>query len=183
MISNQPELLGCPPDKMPSRDWKEDFNLENGNYQNHCIYCEHIFLGYKRRLVCKRCDWLTKPTPNPNPDVKELLADADSWLAYYKTHGMPPPGQKIIRDMRNHILASQPDGEIIHKKTMELVKQLDCKSLRVCAIIYQRDYPNNWDMKSAENQFAILVELAHLLGQEAPNPPFETTNPKILEDM
>ena len=37
-------------------DWPGDFHLENGSYQNKCLKCEVIFIGYKRRLSCRVCD-------------------------------------------------------------------------------------------------------------------------------
>ena len=37
------------------RDWVEDFPLENGNYENKCIKCDHTFIGHKRRHICKDC--------------------------------------------------------------------------------------------------------------------------------
>lgn len=36
-------------------DYAEDAYLENGNYQNICCICSRIFIGYKRRVVCKKC--------------------------------------------------------------------------------------------------------------------------------
>ncbi len=41
-------------------DWPEDFKHENGNYQNTCVLCQSLFVGYKRRHVCKVC---AKGTP------------------------------------------------------------------------------------------------------------------------
>ena len=38
-----------------SKDWSEDFHLENGNYSNKCCNCKATFTGHKRRLVCKVC--------------------------------------------------------------------------------------------------------------------------------
>lgn len=38
-----------------ARDWPEDFAGENGNYANHCIYCQQTFVGHKRRMVCREC--------------------------------------------------------------------------------------------------------------------------------
>jgi hypothetical protein len=38
-----------------SKDWKEDFEHENGTYQNKCGSCDSVFLGHKRRVVCKVC--------------------------------------------------------------------------------------------------------------------------------
>lgn len=37
------------------KDWKEDSGHENGDYQNRCCQCDAIFLGHKRRVVCKEC--------------------------------------------------------------------------------------------------------------------------------
>lgn len=38
-----------------NRDWLEDAEHENGNYQNQCIACKHTFVGHKRRVLCKYC--------------------------------------------------------------------------------------------------------------------------------
>lgn len=37
------------------RNWQEDYPHENGNYLNECVYCKLIFIGHKRRVVCKLC--------------------------------------------------------------------------------------------------------------------------------
>jgi hypothetical protein len=37
------------------RDWVEDFSYENGNYENRCCRCMSLFIGHKRRVVCKIC--------------------------------------------------------------------------------------------------------------------------------
>ncbi len=37
------------------RSYPEDENLENGNYQNHCHSCGKVFVGHKRRVLCKVC--------------------------------------------------------------------------------------------------------------------------------
>lgn len=42
------------------RDWTEDFAHDNGQYMNACSNCKHVFIGYKRRVVCKLC---ARPTP------------------------------------------------------------------------------------------------------------------------
>lgn len=39
------------------RNWTEDYELENGKYICHCIRCNKSFFGYKRRLICKECDF------------------------------------------------------------------------------------------------------------------------------
>lgn len=39
----------------PERDFPEDYGHENGQYQNRCCVCNNLFLGYKRRVVCKKC--------------------------------------------------------------------------------------------------------------------------------
>lgn len=42
--------------KYSERDWPEDFEFENGNYQNKCIFCDEYFNGHKNRIICKTCD-------------------------------------------------------------------------------------------------------------------------------
>lgn len=42
-------------------DWPEDAGHENGNYQNRCIYCQRLFIGHKRRVVCRICYYEAKP--------------------------------------------------------------------------------------------------------------------------
>jgi hypothetical protein len=37
------------------RDFPEDAWHENGQYQNLCCMCQEVFIGYKRRVVCKLC--------------------------------------------------------------------------------------------------------------------------------
>lgn len=39
----------------PAGNWKEDFPHENGNYSNRCTECGGIFLGHKRRVICRLC--------------------------------------------------------------------------------------------------------------------------------
>lgn len=38
-----------------TRDWVEDFTLENGQYYCQCRDCGNQFIGYKRRIICKVC--------------------------------------------------------------------------------------------------------------------------------
>ena len=38
-----------------TRNWKEDFTHENGNYNCICIQCKNEFTGHKRRVICKIC--------------------------------------------------------------------------------------------------------------------------------
>jgi hypothetical protein len=38
-----------------AHDFPEDAVLENGNYQNRCCECGVLFVGYKRRMMCKIC--------------------------------------------------------------------------------------------------------------------------------
>ena len=38
-----------------TKNWKENFKYENGNYINKCINCNNQFFGHKRRVMCKEC--------------------------------------------------------------------------------------------------------------------------------
>ena len=37
------------------KDWPEDYGYENGTYTCKCCECDGLFIGYKRRVVCKEC--------------------------------------------------------------------------------------------------------------------------------
>lgn len=46
------------PDHAPGesqKDWIRDFTHENGQYVCRCVYCEALFYGHKRRVVCQQC--------------------------------------------------------------------------------------------------------------------------------
>ena len=38
-----------------SRDWTEDAGHENGRYNCVCVKCNNVFIGHKRRVMCKVC--------------------------------------------------------------------------------------------------------------------------------
>lgn len=38
-----------------ARDWPEDYQQENGRYENRCAICKKQFIGHKRRFCCKLC--------------------------------------------------------------------------------------------------------------------------------
>jgi hypothetical protein len=50
------------------KNWQEDSSHENGNYCCKCSECNCMFLGHKRRVICKECS--NKPA---QPTVKESL--------------------------------------------------------------------------------------------------------------
>ena len=64
--SEKPEI-DCMPLHDSPKNWKEDFSHENGNYMNRCMYCNEMFMGHKRRVVCRECAF-KEETPE-----KELL--------------------------------------------------------------------------------------------------------------
>jgi len=37
------------------RSYPEDYSGENGQYLQTCYDCHKLFVGHKRRIVCKRC--------------------------------------------------------------------------------------------------------------------------------
>jgi len=65
------------------RDWPEDFDHENGKYQNRCMECKQTFMGHKRRVICKKCstpDWIEISKRKPPEDTKDNKAWAGAWL-------------------------------------------------------------------------------------------------------
>ena len=53
-------------DHNPNKDWEEDWGHEDGMYYCRCMRCNEMFIGYKRRVVCKECDALPKTDPWDN---------------------------------------------------------------------------------------------------------------------
>lgn len=85
MIKANPDfnLLGSEPGKKlrfkplikpTKRDWIEDFDHENGYYQNNCRDCKLNFFGFKQRMWCKAC---IKPKKvkqkKPTGIIKDLM--------------------------------------------------------------------------------------------------------------
>ena len=67
------EGLPIPPRQSTSRDWPEDYPLENGNYNCTCSVCNKPFMGHKRRLVCRSCqkerlETIVSDLNNTSPD-------------------------------------------------------------------------------------------------------------------
>jgi hypothetical protein len=63
--------LPAPESKEANRDWDEDFNHENGNYQCHCGVCGNYFIGHKRRVRCKVCAAIPAPQQLKEPAIDE----------------------------------------------------------------------------------------------------------------
>ena len=61
------------------QDFPEDAAGENGNYWNECIECGRMFIGHKRRIVCKLC---ARPAPT---DEKALREAAGAFLKDMET--------------------------------------------------------------------------------------------------
>lgn len=55
-------------DTNPEKDWPEDFPHENGMYYCRCVHCKDRFIGYKRRVVCRKCDTNIKAGAMVNSD-------------------------------------------------------------------------------------------------------------------
>ena len=54
-IINDPDCNMIDHLKTNPHNWPEDFKLENGIYENKCIFCGEIFTGHKRRNECRVC--------------------------------------------------------------------------------------------------------------------------------
>jgi len=70
------------------KDWTEDFEHENGMYQNRCRTCNELFIGHKRRMTCKECaskQVSVEPVVKPACDEQILQAKIDEneyWLKF-----------------------------------------------------------------------------------------------------
>lgn len=68
----------------PECDWPEDFEHENGNYQCHCMNCNKLFTGHKRRVRCKVCSNAPKKEQYTPEQLKLVGKVADDVFAYGK---------------------------------------------------------------------------------------------------
>lgn len=50
-----PESETRPEAATEAHNWPEDFSHENGNYNNTCCMCKIVFVGHKRRYICRVC--------------------------------------------------------------------------------------------------------------------------------
>lgn len=69
------------------RDWTEDFHLENGNYYNLCCSCKEMFIGYKRRVVCKKCvteDKIKFDALTPEQQEEQKLKNIEAIKIFFK---------------------------------------------------------------------------------------------------
>lgn len=70
--SPKPEAPSIPPgwqflkdSTHAERSWPEDAGHENGNYSCCCVVCLRMFVGHKRRAICKVC--VSAPATPPAP--------------------------------------------------------------------------------------------------------------------
>ncbi len=94
-------LIGSGPlSELPSDGdlhWHEDFSHENGKYYCKCVHCNASFLGYKRRVGCKRCH--VKHIESQNETLarelaltKQKLALARDYIQELADHGFQNAG-------------------------------------------------------------------------------------------
>jgi hypothetical protein len=62
-----------PPNFDSPKNWKEDYEHENGNYICTCYSCKESFYGHKRRVVCKTC--ASEPSPVEEKDICPTCGD------------------------------------------------------------------------------------------------------------
>ena len=65
--SEKPEREVWPCKDSP-KNWEEDYQHENGNYVNRCMYCKELFFGHKRRVVCRECQE-QQSEPRGEPEI------------------------------------------------------------------------------------------------------------------
>lgn len=70
----------APLNASPEANWTEDFAHENGQYQCLCCKCEKVFMGHKRRTVCKLC---APPLPDDVAKMASRLRYAESRASNY----------------------------------------------------------------------------------------------------
>ncbi len=68
------------------RDFTEDFEHENGNYENICMTCGQHFIGHKQRILCREC---TTASSYSQPKYHTFIHDIDE-LKFFYDNILPP---------------------------------------------------------------------------------------------
>jgi hypothetical protein len=98
-------------------NWQEDFNHENGQYQCRCVDCQIIFLGHKRRGMCKLC---AQKTPTMGVNATELSCI-----------GKKPTSVREFFDQWR-VIASREKGLMLTRE--QLLENLQSEEMRGCLI-------------------------------------------------
>ena len=108
-------------------DWPEDFSHENGNYLCRCFYCNRVFTGHKRRVVCRECAY---SSPKGNFMTVEQIAKVAHEInrAYCQALGdlsqlpweLAPPWQResAIKGVQFHVMNPVAGPEASHESWM-----------------------------------------------------------------
>jgi len=97
------------------RDWPEDLNQENGNYENKCIVCTNYFMGNKHRHECRVCS--TRSTARGNQDV-------DTLSLYKKPRKHPKKDPYLSKPYRTYqIYLTQRYGNLLALLMVEHLQQ------------------------------------------------------------
>lgn len=99
---NNPEQRRCAvPTGSAGRDWPEDADHENGNYQNKCLGCGEYFIGHKRRCFCRKCSDASKArweslTPEQRTNEQQKAdAELTAWLSQNTGYEPRDCGEKL----------------------------------------------------------------------------------------
>lgn len=138
------------------RNWPEDYNDENGNYVNRCLYCEKHFRGHKYRRICKLCDagsieYWTKLSQTKKPEDNKC-AHAGCWSQGEMT-GYARCMVKEVFPLRAELATrpSAPDkGEMA--KAQERVKELE-SLLRRAVSCFSYHSESASDLKAEINRY------------------------------
>lgn len=83
------------------RDWIEDFEQKNGQYSNTCVGCYRIFVGHKRRVLCKTCGGFNSTTTTSNiieeQDAEITRLRSALWQIVFYVEDHVEPGHECIQ--------------------------------------------------------------------------------------
>lgn len=97
-----------------SRNWTEDFELENGQYMDGCIECKTEFIGHKRRVVCKTCANLA--TANATiATLTEQLAAAERNIERLRDASQSALAFMLHCDLDGLEASSEPEVKMLRK--------------------------------------------------------------------
>jgi len=103
-------------------DFPEDFNQENGNYENICILCNKTFMGNKHRCICKVCEEI------PEDKLYHKFIHSVHELKYFYDNILPPLNKTdvyfVSLSARNKYLTEE-EREILGLGRTEMI----CKAI------------------------------------------------------
>jgi DNA repair exonuclease SbcCD ATPase subunit len=138
-------------------NWTEDYPHENGRYQNKCGICGQLFMGHKRRAVCKVCaepDWESLAKKQAPEDNK--CAHAGCWADGEMT-GFARCMVKNVFPLRSQLQAKEEEIKALESK----LSKFDYAKQKAMELVSETERMANsfeGEMAEKDNRIKLLEE-------------------------